>query len=133
MILDLHDMFLTHGYHVVTVPSIEAGRELVGTCLASLSCFSSISCLSVQRTIQLPVSVVSLYEELLSFSPTFSPDAIDAYLLERFYFDFCWIEYTPELVSAGWFAHFRARLDDYNLVKSASIVALHPCMGGLAC
>lgn len=132
MILDLQDMFLTHGYHVVAVPSMGVGRELVGACLSSMSCFNSISCLSMHHTRSLPVSIVSIYDELLALGSEFSYDVIDSYLLEQFYFDVCWIECTPELVSARWFAHFRARLYDYNLIKSSSIVALQPRMDGLA-
>lgn len=121
-ILDLQNAFLTFGYHRVPVSSLGWGRTLICSFLSSLSCFSSVSCLTYSRGI-LPNGVVSLHEEL-ALATDFSSDSIDHFLLENFYYDFCWIECTPELVDSAWFKHFRQRLDDFNFVGSMSVVEL---------
>ncbi len=126
-ILALQEIFLTHGYHVIEVPSFGEGRLVINTFLRTLACFSSVCCLSLIGSV--PGSVVSLYDVFLNGSLEMSEEFIDLYLLQNFYFDFCWIECSNELLSASWFEHFRSRLYDYGIVKSLPIVAMIPFRG----
>lgn len=123
-ILDLQDIFLTHGHHYLTVSNVGQGRSIISLFLDSLqsSYFSRVACLTTSA-VPLPSSVISLRDELaLSGALAFDHIKLDEFLLNGFYYDFVWIECNKELTQAPWFYYFEKKLIDYNMALSTPIL-----------
>lgn len=127
-IIDLHNMFLTNGVHYISVVDLKQGRELVQTFLTSLHCYTSIACLTLSHE-QLADDVCDVYAELATeYSPIINGDIIEQYLLDRFYFDFLWIEASPQLLNTAWYPEFEDKLTSINLDCILPIIVILPDM-----
>ena len=121
-ILDLQDLFLTYGCNYLTVPTMGQGREIISLFLASFQCFSRTACLTTQPAL-LDDSVVRLHDELaLDGALAFDHHRLDDFLLNKFYYDFLWIECSDDLIQAPWFYYFEKKLIDYNIAQSMPIL-----------
>jgi len=123
-ILDLQELFLSPGMHELTVPNIAAGRELMSSVLTAFNCFPRIACLTT-ASLPLPAHVTHLHDEMaLHGALAFSNHQLDSFLLEHFYYDFLWIEVTPELLQSAWYPYFQLKLIDFNLAMTLPIIAV---------
>jgi hypothetical protein len=123
-ILDLQDLFLTHGYHYLNVSSHGQGRALISLFLESLQSnfFSRIACLTMSPA-ALPDGIASLHDELaLHGALAFDHHRLDEFLLNEFYYDFVWIECSRELTQSPWFYYLEKKLVDYNIGLHTPIV-----------
>ncbi len=118
-LLVLQDSFFQPGFHLVVVPSCSFGRSLMRTfAFCSRTCLS-VACLSDDSFFMIE-GVVPLFDGI----PTVA--YVDSYLLCDFFYELCWIEYTPELFSSPWFRHFSRRVYDFNLTNASSFVVFIP-------
>ena len=110
-ILRVQELFLTNGIHELEVLDVSTGREIITTFLHSLNWYHSAACLSVQ---ELPPhsSITDIYRLLLcqDYLGDNGFEKLDVFFSEDFYFDFLWIEKTPELCAAPWFNYFEYKL-----------------------
>lgn len=113
-IIDLHNIFLTHGVHYITVVDLKQGRELVQTLLQSLHYYTNVACVTLDHE-PLAESVCDVYAEMATqYSPVITNDIVEQYLLDRFYFDFMWIEASEQLLRSSWYASFENKLNTMN-------------------
>ena len=124
-ILDLQDAFLTNGVHIIKVKNVAAGRNLVAVFLESLHCYHDTAMLTVSD-VPLEKSVVNLYEVLIQngYLDNLDLPDLEEFFLEKFYFDFVWLEATEELIANRWFAEFETKLTDLKINNHIPIVFL---------
>lgn len=117
-ILTLYDIFFTPGYHIVSFPSAAVARVLVSSFLSSIREYSSV--------VPLALSIDYLPEYICDGLVFGSSEefCIDSFLLEDFYYNFCWAESSAELMRSRSFRHFLGRLYDFNLIGSVSLTML---------
>ncbi len=121
-IFELHDMFLTNGFHFFKAPTIEQGRSIVYTLLDSLDYYHNIGCLSLNTQ---PVSTVTnINNVLLDTTISWTKEFLAEYLLEIFFFDFFWIEATSTLIQYEMFDLFQETLTDLNLDRTSPIIVI---------
>ena len=121
-IIELHNRFLTPGFHSLKVKNIEEGRSLVYTLLASLNCHHDIACLSMDRQ-RLKAYVCDVYKALRQ-EGTIGESSLFDFFLDQFACDFLWIEMTPELMACSWFADFEHMLYDFHLNQNVPVIML---------
>lgn len=123
-ILELQDLFLTPGFNYLTVPSVQAGRELISSFLHSLQHYSQIACLSAGSA-ELPRDISSLHDEMAFYGAlALSHNALESFLLEQFHYDFLWIESSPELMQTAWYGYFEQKLSDFNIASTMPILVV---------
>ncbi len=121
-IIELHNRFLTTGFHSLKVKNIHEGRSLVYTLLASLNYHHNIAALSIESQ-KLESFVHDIYKALDGYSPINEQSIFD-YFLDEFNCDFLWIEMSKDLMSQVWFADFEHMLYDFHLNQHVPIVML---------
>ncbi|MCK5632656.1 hypothetical protein KAH94_02825 [bacterium] len=103
-ILDLQDAFLVNGLHYIKVDDAISGRALVNLFLNSLNnYYTNIACLTTSQC-NLRNNVTNLYEELMlgGYLQKGAKFELEEFFLEKFYYDFIWVEATDELVNSQW-------------------------------
>ncbi len=121
-IIELHNRFITPGFHSLKVKNEKEGRALIQTVLASLNFHHSISCLTVSSN-QLESFTHNIYKTLNEFGQI-SEQTIFNYFLDEFESDFLWIEMSKDLMAQSWFADFELALHDFNMDQYVPIVLL---------
>lgn len=122
-ILELNDLFLTNGMHYIVVDTVDAGRLLILTLLASLNCYHAIAALTLEP-LRLTINVHNVHRELIQNYMLHDEQSVDSFFVEQFYFDFMWIEMSDDLVSASWFVDFEQKLFEYKLENHLPIVCI---------
>ncbi len=115
-IIELNDVFLTHGIHDITVSDIAAGRTLIDTFLSSLNYYNNVACLTASD-IPLRSSIFDIYSEVAGGD-------LEEFFLEQFYFDFLWIEVSPTLTETAWFLNFELKLLSFNMDQLLPVIIL---------
>lgn len=120
-ILTLQDIFLTPGIQHIVVPSVSQGRNLLRTFLAVLPCYHDIAVITASK-VELPDHYLNIYDMLVEdgyidslTGLSVNPQALDEFFIEHGYFDFMWIEATPELQNKSWFVDFLQKLQEINV------------------
>ncbi len=132
-LLTLQEVFLRPGVHLLTVDSLPLARELVFGMLDSLRCYTAPSYLTLApqdvETFLIDDTLEFIYDSLCSFSEGsfILPDAIDRYLLQAFFSDFCCIEETPSLIATEWYEHFKQRLYDFDIAGRIPVIVIPVC------
>jgi len=121
-ILQLHDMLLTNGLHYIKTSDVSGGRELILTLLQSLKHYQVVACLTTENR-ALDQDICNVFEELTSFGYLHDGN-LEEYFVERTYFDFMWIEATPNLLASPWFNIFLKHLIDFNVDQHMPIIIL---------
>ena len=121
-IIELHNRFLTPGFHSLKVKNVQEGRSLVYTILASLNHHHNIACLGTVP-IALESYVHNIYNTLKEFD-AINEQALFDFFLEEFNCDFLWIEINTELVAQSWFADFEHMLNDFHIHQYVPIIML---------
>lgn len=115
-ILNLQDAFLCNGIHYIKVDDVVSGRAIVELFLQSLNYYKNTGCLTVNSG-PLKNSVSDLYSELLlggHLDTTVSYE-LEEFFLEQFYYEFIWIEATPQLIQSGWALAFFKQMTQFKL------------------
>jgi len=124
-ILCLQELFLSNGWHCISVDDIHAGRSMVSTMLYSLNYYHDIACLTVAEQQPLDSRCCDLYTKLLEKGHLDSQSYdIEEFFLEDFYADFLWIEETEELKDAAWYNHFLQTVHDLKIDNHMPIILL---------
>jgi len=115
-ILNLQDAFLTNGIHYIKTDNIFAGRALITLFLNSLNCHNNVATLSLSSE-PLQNGITDLYAELIlggHLNQNLSHELED-FFLEKFYYDFMWIEATEKLLDSFWTEEFFKKITDFKL------------------
>lgn len=119
-ILYLQNIFTTPGVHMVTVPNILAGRKIIMEQLEALQWHQEIGFLTAdQSACCVPAqNILSMLEQPID------QEGVETFFIERFYFDFLWIETTSGLVNMPWIYSFEKQLINYHLDSMIPIIIL---------
>lgn len=120
-VLYLQDLFLTPGVHQINVDSVAKGRAIISDVLDSLHYHQKAGCLSLNDT-ALEDGVCDIVKTLIKDDYLVNSDNLTLFFLDRFYFDFLWIEESTNLVDSIWYEQFKQHLVDFNFNKSIPII-----------
>lgn len=122
-ILDLQEMFLTTGFHIMVVKNLLIGRSIIQKLLTSLNYYHEIGYLSVSSC-ELEEHCTNLYSSLIDFGcfDEFSQYNFDAYFIDQFYIDFLVIECTQSLLALPWYQYFEASLKRHKIDRKIPII-----------
>lgn len=125
-ILDLQEKFLTNGFSYVKASSVVKGRSIINAFLNSLHVYHDPVCLSVAKLPIIQSPVFDLYTELQAggYLSSFESYYLDEFFIERFYFDFMWIEATRELLISSWFEDVKSKMLDMGLDQHIPIIVV---------
>jgi len=123
-IIQLQDVFLTHGFHTITVASVDQGRSLISKFIQALNYYKHIACLTtLVMPHDLDINVFNVFKVLNSYGDI-TNQAIFDFLLEYFYADFLVVEMSPELMMTPWFYNFEQQLLDFKIDTLMPIIYL---------
>jgi len=92
-ILELQDLFLSHGVHHIAAPSFKEGRALLYRFLNALNCYNHIACATNDgRTLKKTIFDLQKHMKSQNFFDKKNSDKRDVFFAEEFKFDFLWIE-----------------------------------------
>jgi len=120
-VLYLQDLFLTPGVHHIEVDNIIKTRTMIDKVLYSLQYHQKAACLSLSD-LPLATGVSDVLKTLIADDYLVSKNNLVLFFLEHFYFDFLWIEETPNLLDSMWYEQFKQHLTDFNFNRSIPIV-----------
>ena len=120
-VLYLQDIFLTPGVHQINVDSVAKGRTIISDVLGSLHYHQKAGCLSLDDTV-LENGVCDIVKTLIKDDYLVNSDNLTLFFLDRFYFDFLWIEESANLADSIWYEQFKQHLVDFNFNKSVPII-----------
>jgi len=121
-ILELQEVFLTKGFHRITVPSIHEGRTLVYTFLEALRCFQSVGCITKNKIpLEKGIFDIVSYLDFCGFSDVSNIADQELYFIESFDFDFVWIESNKNDV---WHFYFEQKLEELNIDQQIPVIIL---------
>ncbi|MEX0671926.1 MAG: hypothetical protein WD068_01075 [Candidatus Babeliales bacterium] len=121
-IIELHNRFITPGFHLLNVKSIIDGRALIYKLLTSLNCHHTIATVAITACSFEPF--VTNIIDALGASEAITEQILFDYFLDEFDADFFWIEMTHELMAQSWFGVFEQMLYDFNLQQHIPIIML---------
>lgn len=124
-ILNLQDSFLENGFHYFKVKNVFAGRTLINAFLQSLNFYHNVAALSLS-TEYLKEDVVDIYNDLImeGYLTKNSNLALEDFFLEKFYYDFVWIEITKDFLSSPWATNCLEIIEKLNLDQILPILIL---------
>lgn len=120
-VLYLQDLFLTPGVHQITVDNFSKVRVMINKVLKSLHYHQKAACLSFVD-LCLESEICDIAQLLIADDYLVSKDRLTLFFLDQFYFDFLWIEETPELLGSRWYEQFKQHLNDFNFNRSVPII-----------
>jgi len=121
--LYLQDLFLTAGFHQVYVENFSRGRSAMYHLLDSLQCHQKIGCLSLDDTI-ISSGVTDVLAMMVAEDYLLSTDRLTLFLLERFDFDFVWIEESSTLMQSIWYKQFKNDLINFKIDRTIPIIRM---------
>lgn len=121
-ILALQDKFLNNGVHYIKVQNIQTGRAIIQSFLETLSIHQDVACLTVSN-VALENYITDIYQELLIGH--YFKTSLDEFFIDRFYFDFIWIERTKKLLDIEWYIDFEKKLLNFNLDQHIPMIMLN--------
>lgn len=120
-VMYLQAMFLTPGVHHINIDSISKIRAVIQKILESLQYHQKSACLTLSSLLLAP-DVCDIVKVLITDDYLVSADSLTQFFLDQFYFDFLWIEETPQLLDSIWYEQFKQHLIDFNFNRSVPIV-----------
>lgn len=91
-ILELQDLFLSNGMHLLTVPTLKEGRSLIYTFLHALHYYNAISCITKTGGLKKNTFDIYLYLQQYGYLKDKNSIHLEKFLSEEFDADFLWIE-----------------------------------------
>lgn len=128
-ILSLQRQLLNPGFHCLAVDSMESGRSIMMSFLASLGCYDRIASISL-GPLELPEGIEDVYHHLACGRYLSLPEGISSFLVDFWPIDFLWIEENEELIQQEWYSRFERALIDHKYDQHISIMRLsyaHDC------
>ncbi len=124
LIIELQDIFLTNGVHVIDVESLQEGRMLIQKFLRALKCYQSVGCLA-QDEITITKEIFDIHHYLLmyGFLERKNTNDLERFFIEDFNFDFIWIERKIDDQSE-WSLYFEQRISHYDIDQQIPIIIL---------
>lgn len=124
MIIELQDIFLTPGIHVIDVESLQEGREIILKFLHALRCYEAIGCVT-QRDQGLSADIFDIHHYLLmyGFLEGKNNNELEHFFTQDFNFDFLWIEKNANELN-GWSDYFEQRIARYGIEQYIPIILL---------
>lgn len=119
-VIALCNVFLMPGNHRVICPDTRQGRILVMRVLTSLGCFNRTACLTLLR----PPGCIDVFQELLVAGALIDAESLEAFFIENFFYDFLWIEETPQLLDQPWYESFRHCMKSLSFAASIPVVTV---------
>lgn len=121
-ILELQDLFLTNGFHQISVPSIKEGRSLTQIFLRALGCYQTVGCVS-NTNMTLKKGIFDIHNYLLACGYLDKENSRDLarFFIEEFDFDFIWIEKKQ---NDHWADYFEEKIQEYSIDQQIPIVIL---------
>ncbi len=120
-IMSLQALFLTPGFHCITVGNREIGRSLIDSCISSVNHYSQPAFLGSSAA---PEEYLDLYQEFASWDALHNHENLEQYMAGFFYFDVLIIEGTKDLLQDQWFGKFEQLLIDYSMPQTLPIIML---------
>ncbi len=120
-VLYLQDLFLTPGVHQITVDSFSKVRIMINKILRSLHYHQKAACLTFVDLLLEP-EICDITQVLIADDYLVSKDRLMLFFLDQFYFDFLWIEETPDLLTSIWYEQFQRHLSEFNFNRSIPII-----------
>lgn len=116
-IIELHSMCMLEGFHAITVPDLAAGRSMMSTLLSSLNYYDAVAALTIREDEALPDYVADLFQLMEGNlrSRLSDNETIEQFFLEKFNFDFLWIEACLELVDTPWYSSILQVIQKFNI------------------
>lgn len=124
MIIELQDIFLTNGVHIIDVESLQEGRLLIQKFLQALRYYQTIGCLTQQGQ-SLEEGIFDIHEYLLlyGFLEGKNTNELERFFIEDFNFDFVWIEKKIS-EDNDWSVYFEQRMVHYEIDIQIPIIIL---------
>ena len=124
MIIELQDIFLTPGIHIIDVESLQEGRSLIQKFLNALRCYQTIGCLT-QHESSLPHTVFDIHNYLLmyGFLEGKNSNELEQFFTQDFNFDFIWIEKKAD-GNTEWADYFEQRIVRYEIDQSIPVILI---------
>lgn len=123
-VLYLQDLFLTPGMHQITVDNFSKIRTMISKVLKSLQYHQKAACLSFVD-LSLDSEICDITRVLIVDDYLVSKDRLMLFFLDEFYFDFLWIEETPDLLASAWYEQFQRYLSEFNFNRSIPIIKVN--------
>lgn len=119
-ILYLQNIFTSPGFHQFTVSSVLIGRELILQQLKALKWHQDIGYISTMNTtITEAENIVNLIGQPID------QDSIESFFIDRFYYDFLWIEGTQDLMAMPWIYIFEQQILHYRIDQMIPIITIN--------
>ncbi|MCL4229634.1 hypothetical protein KJZ61_02995 [Candidatus Dependentiae bacterium] len=124
-IIILQEDFLVNGLHHIQVSDTSNGRSLIGMFLASLDCYHNVACLTAD-VVSDEQKIIDLLQDLREYARGRDITVcLDEFLVERFYYDFLWIECSEQLGKEIDLDIFIQKLGNLNFIETLPIMFLH--------
>jgi hypothetical protein len=118
--IDISAQFLTPGYHHLSCPSLQEGRENITKMLSSVKWYSNAAFISAEDGIE-QNAATDLYYVMLRGGWLTSYATVTDFFAHQFEYDFVWIELNSELLKAPWFVLIENALCDFHVASSTPI------------
>ena len=119
-ILYLQTIFTNPGIHTLTISNIQAGRRMIMEQLEALQWYQEIGFLTADQSAQcLPAQNI-----VTKLNQPIDQEGVETFFIDRFYYDFLWIEATEGLVNMPWVLLFERQLYNYHLNTMIPIIIL---------
>jgi hypothetical protein len=122
-ILELQDIFLTPGFHSLTVHDSATGRAVVTTMLSALKCYHASAVLTAAGTQDLELQL-DLYAMLHQEASPLTYEALLELFLDHIHCDFLWIEATEKLTAESWYTDLQKVFIDLALDRHMPILSI---------
>lgn len=124
MIIELQDIFLTPGIHVIDVEFLQEGRDIIQKFLSALRCYQAVGCLT-QHGQELTRDIFDIHHYLLmyGFLEGKNGNDLEQFFTQDFNFDFIWIEKKNNETS-DWCHYFEQRIARYDIRSRVPIILL---------
>jgi hypothetical protein len=122
-ILEIQEKFLSNGFHYLKWQNAKQGRTMMYCFLDSLSRYHDVACLTIDP-FPMRETITDMYTELYDGGYLRPGESyyLEEYFIERFYFDFIWIEATPKLLASNWFQDVKHKIIDLGIDQQIPIV-----------
>ena len=119
-ILYLQNAFTTPGVHAIKVKDVKIGRQLVTQLLNSLKWYQDVAYLASSESVPYK-GATNIFAHI---TQPITTESVAQFFIEDFYYDFLWIEATPQLVKESWISSFEQQLVSYHIDHMIPIIII---------
>lgn len=121
-LLYVQNLFTTPGFHSLYVKNVQMGRTIIESQLQALQWYHSVGCLGTHanQIFSYAHNIIHEFEHQI-----INKELIESFFLEKFYYDFLWIEFTKELTAITWIRDFKEQLSLYRLDNTIPIISVY--------